>query len=1314
LPGLYGGETEDYPVTIIPPPIVIYYNPFADTLYDQVINVTARITQKDVGLNTTDFQPRLWAKKQSSPTWKSFPGQLISGTSKDGFWQFPVNHDSLNVRRNGCDSIQYYFVAQDINTPIYLSYLHEPAVHTNVKTQVSPPSSLFGYRLKPRLKDTVYVSASDCRYQSLSSNKGLFQEINFRKLEGNLTILIEGDLLEKGIHSVKNASLNGYRLTIRPSNNVIKSIKADFDNYTTILFDATKNVLIDGSYNGTGKYLKFTNNNSPYSADTLCNIKMTNSCDSIILQNLIFEDITDNQLANEFSIILSKGANKNIFTSNSAPKMTESFIASHYGSNNALIRGNEFNNFLESGIVISTACDNWIIDSNHFYRSIQATASSAKWAPINVKGGGHTITNNYIGGKAPFCGGGPLTFVDYASTDIVGIEATGPASTTPNIISNNRINNIDVSFTTPNSISESFTGIRTFDNNSIIKNNIIGNLQNSTKTISVLANNIYGISSGGTGQAEIRENIISGIKNNSTTVFTNTAFTGIHRSNSLNGSITYTDQAIISGNIISNILNTRNGASTVYSYGGLTLGLLIRGGSFNLIEKNSIYDLSVTENDISGIAFQDGLGAIPSIIQQNKIYNLINTSTTFSTCCNDDQTNGAINGIVVSAESSGLDIINNQVSITNNNIASPVTIRGVYEAGYINFPSNNFNLRVLYNSVYIGGSSTQNGGSGCYVFLHQRVKDIYNNIFFNERVGGTRGHFGIRMISSSSPATLVIKKSNHNFYVVTDSLAFAHYGTTPRISWTQWKTNTSFEDTSYIALAESIPSSSFFMNKVAGNLNINYDNVLSWNVNNKAKPYSSITADYDSMNVRSASIATGYTDIGSDEFSTNIMPPDGVCSGSNKSFTSNLNGTSYQWQIKTTAGFVNIDNSANYSGINTITLQLVAVPYSWNNQQYRCVVNGNTYSTTFTLTVAQTISPSVTISTASTTICAGANSTFLAVPLSVGNSPTYQWLKNGINTGTNGNNYVAIGLLNGDIISLKLTSGAACVNAAAVISNSIVMTVTPAISSTVNISSPSLIVCSGASVIFTATPTNGGTNPSYQWQVNSINTGANSDTFVTSSLTNASQVKVILTSNIGCATTTTVTSNIITLTVGNNIATGIVITGNTTVSAGQNSLLTSALVNGGATPLYQWQDSTATHSWQNVVTATTATLSYTPVETGNKIRCLLTSDASCVNPGIISSNVLVFDVTGGRNSVETIRYYPNPVTSILIIDSLKLSDSWRTLEIRSLDGKNMINLRSITNLTRAEVNMERFPPGQYVAVLKRENGTSAFLKFIKL
>jgi len=74
-------------------------------------------------------------------------------------------------------------------------------------------------------------------------------------------------------------------------------------------------------------------------------------------------------------------------------------------------------------------------------------------------------------------------------------------------------------------------------------------------------------------------------------------------------------------------------------------------------------------------------------------------------------------------------------------------------------------------------------------------------------------------------------------------------------------------------------------------------------------------------------------------------------------------------------------------------------------------------------------------------------------------------------------------------------------------------------------------ICAGTSVTFTATPTNGGTSPAYQWKLNGTNVGTNSDTYTTTSLVNSDAVTVVMTSNAVCATGSPATSNSITTTV---------------------------------------------------------------------------------------------------------------------------------------------------------------------------------------
>jgi hypothetical protein len=99
----------------------------------------------------------------------------------------------------------------------------------------------------------------------------------------------------------------------------------------------------------------------------------------------------------------------------------------------------------------------------------------------------------------------------------------------------------------------------------------------------------------------------------------------------------------------------------------------------------------------------------------------------------------------------------------------------------------------------------------------------------------------------------------------------------------------------------------------------------------------------------------------------------------------------------------------------------------------------------------------------------------------------------------------------------------------------VVATINPNLPASVSISSSAASICIGTSVTFTATPTNGGTTPTYQWKVNGTNvSGQTASTFTTTTLANNDVVSVVMTSNATpCLTGSPATSNSITITVSN-------------------------------------------------------------------------------------------------------------------------------------------------------------------------------------
>ncbi|MBE2207077.1 MAG: discoidin domain-containing protein [Saprospiraceae bacterium] len=105
-------------------------------------------------------------------------------------------------------------------------------------------------------------------------------------------------------------------------------------------------------------------------------------------------------------------------------------------------------------------------------------------------------------------------------------------------------------------------------------------------------------------------------------------------------------------------------------------------------------------------------------------------------------------------------------------------------------------------------------------------------------------------------------------------------------------------------------------------------------------------------------------------------------------------------------------------------------------------VNGLSDSKAFEVNAGIPVIPTVSITAApGNSITAGDPVTFTAAPVNGGAAPFYQWKKNGNNVGANGFTYTDSALINGDEITVELTSSIPCAQAPAAVSNSIVMTV---------------------------------------------------------------------------------------------------------------------------------------------------------------------------------------------------------------------------------------------------------------------------------
>jgi len=359
------------------------------------------------------------------------------------------------------------------------------------------------------------------------------------------------------------------------------------------------------------------------------------------------------------------------------------------------------------------------------------------------------------------------------------------------------------------------------------------------------------------------------------------------------------------------------------------------------------------------------------------------------------------------------------------------------------------------------------------------------------------------------------------------------------------------------------------------------------------------------------------------------------CSGASVTFTATPtnggNTPTYQWQVNgVNAG----TNSATFTTTTLTTGQIVTCIMTTT---VLCPVTStvNATSNAITMTVNPSVVPAVAIAITSGTnpTCTGGSVTFTATPTN-GGTPSYQWKVNGVNAGTNSATFTTTTLTNGQIVTCVMTSTAVCAVPATATSNAITMTVSSALVPAVAIAltTGSNPMCTGASATFTATPTNGGTTPSYQWKVNGVNAGTNSATFTTTTLTTGQIVTCVMTSTAACANPLTATSNAITVAVASSFTPSVSIaetTGANPICSGIAATFTATPTNGG-TPTYQWLLS-GVNAGTNSPTFTTSALT-----NGQIVTCVMTSSLSCANPTTATSNAITMTVNPSVTPTITI------------------------------------------------------------------------------
>jgi hypothetical protein len=398
-----------------------------------------------------------------------------------------------------------------------------------------------------------------------------------------------------------------------------------------------------------------------------------------------------------------------------------------------------------------------------------------------------------------------------------------------------------------------------------------------------------------------------------------------------------------------------------------------------------------------------------------------------------------------------------------------------------------------------------------------------------------------------------------------------------------------------------------------------------------------------------------------------------VCAGTNSTLLTLAGNTgTIQWQSSPdNATWTNIGGAiaSTYTATN-----LAATTY------FRAVVTSGVCPSANTTSVMITVSPATvagSITPATTTVCAGTNSTLLTL---AGYTGTIQWQSSPDNaTWTNivsatNPTYTATNLSVTTYYRAVITSGVCASQNTASVS----ITVNPtAVAGTVTPATTN--VCAGTnSTLLTLS----GSTGSIQWQSSPDNAtwsniaSATNPTYTATNLATTTYFRAVLTSGVcPVVNTASVVINVSPVTVAGSITPA-----TTTVCAGTNSTL---LTLAGNTGTIQWQSSPDNATWTNIGGAITSTYTATNLATTTYYRAVVTS-GFCASQNTASVSITVNPTAvAGTVTPATTNVCAGTNSTLLTLSGSTGSIQWQS----SPDNATWSNIASATNPTYTATNL---------------------------
>ena len=237
---------------------------------------------------------------------------------------------------------------------------------------------------------------------------------------------------------------------------------------------------------------------------------------------------------------------------------------------------------------------------------------------------------------------------------------------------------------------------------------------------------------------------------------------------------------------------------------------------------------------------------------------------------------------------------------------------------------------------------------------------------------------------------------------------------------------------------------------------------------------------------------------------------------------------------------------------------------------------------------------------------------------------SYQWQINGVNIPEGiTSNFITNGITTTDEISCILTYDNVCtvdmIISSAVLNVNIETSVTP----TLSVTNSANEICRGENVTFTATGSDWGNNPTFQWFINGELTGVNSAVFTTNTLLGGQTVSCLTTFDQTCTTLDQINIEAFPVTVTTPLDPVAIVAASTNpVCEGEEISFFVEGANWGNNPTFQWQV-----DGQNIANENEIIFTSNNLINGQQVTCLITFQEDCITTNELTTTPVVANIT---------------------------------------------------------------------------------------